>query len=120
MGDNPPPPRLIEPEPYWTYKAPPTPRSAPPGVAGDWFSLSPGMRREIWRDYQRRNQTTVSQDRGDEQAAPVVSLGDAKRAHDKQRYADLVMQTFRDAEHADRRKFLDRKAEVQIAARERL
>ncbi|MGI4800902.1 MAG: hypothetical protein ACRYG8_44135 [Janthinobacterium lividum] len=34
---------------YWTYQAPPTPLEGPPGFSGDWSSLSPGMRREIWR-----------------------------------------------------------------------
>jgi len=81
-----PEPRLIQQESYWTYKAPPTPVEAPPGMAGDWQSLSPGMRREIWRSYERL-QTPASD------AAP---------------------------QHDHRREYLDRKAAVQIAARERL
>jgi len=48
-----PTPRLIQQASYWTYKAPPTPAEAPPGMTGDWRSLTPGMRREIWRSYDR-------------------------------------------------------------------
>ena len=50
------------PEPYWTYKAPPTPTvdELPPGAfAGtqrDFEKLSPGMRREIARAAQTRQE----------------------------------------------------------------
>ena len=43
-------------EPYWTYKAPPTPGEAPPDcdmTRDQWQQLSPGYRREIWRGYDR-------------------------------------------------------------------
>lgn len=48
-----------KPESYWTYKAPPTPTfdelpdGAFKGTEADWHSLSPGMRREIVRQYER-------------------------------------------------------------------
>jgi hypothetical protein len=45
--------RLIQPATHWTYKAPPTPGEGPPGFTGNWFALSPGMRREIWRQVER-------------------------------------------------------------------
>jgi hypothetical protein len=49
--------RFDKQETYWTYKAPPTPSDPPPNskmTDTEWRSLSPGMRREIWRDYDRR------------------------------------------------------------------
>lgn len=87
-------------ETYWSWK----PGSPTPSFAGlpegcfkgtqkQFESLSPGMRREILRDFQRR---------------------------EKQRYNALVSQTFEDFERADRRQLLDRKAEVQLAAKQRL
>lgn len=91
-------PRMLECESYWAYRAPPTPAEGPPGFAGNWFALSPGMRREIWRDYERRR------------AAAKPDSG----------YAALVMEKFDEAERADRRALMDRKSAVQIAARERL
>lgn len=60
-------------------------------------------------------------ERSAQRGAPaVVNLASAKQARDRTRYAALVMKVWDDMEHADRRVFLDRKAEVQIAARERL
>lgn len=50
----------------------------------------------------------------------VSGLAAARRERDRRRYADLVLKTYDDFEHADKREFLDRKAEVQIKARERL
>lgn len=50
----------------------------------------------------------------------IVDLKAAKKEQERKRYADLVMQKFNDFEHADKREFLDRKAEVQIKARETL
>lgn len=41
---------------FWTYKAPPTPDTPPPDcdmTQKQWFQLSPGYRREIWRGYER-------------------------------------------------------------------
>lgn len=51
---------MYDPESYWTYKAAPIPDlcDLPPGTfAGtedQWQSLTPGMRREIYRDAMRR------------------------------------------------------------------
>jgi hypothetical protein len=50
----------------------------------------------------------------------VIDLKKAKKDRERERYNDLVMKTFRDFEHADKREVLDRKAEVQLNARERL
>ncbi len=45
-------------ESYWTYKASsPTPDGPPLNVSmsdSQWHSFSPGMRRAIWQDYNRR------------------------------------------------------------------
>ncbi len=117
--------RMIEPEAYWTYKTPPTQAEGPPGFKGNWFSLSPCMRREIWRDHERRVKPSEAV------SAPVaieassaadvpVDMNAARKKRERKRYADLVMKTYCDMDHADKRAFLDRKADVQIAARERL
>lgn len=40
---------------FWTYKAPAPPTDAPCGMPRDqWEQLSPGMRREIQRDWDKR------------------------------------------------------------------
>jgi hypothetical protein len=52
--------------------------------------------------------------------AKVVDLKAAKKEQERKRYAALVLKTFDEFEHADKREVLDRKAEVQIKARERL
>ena len=87
-------------ESYWTWKAAsPTPTFGElpagcfKGTQQQFESLSPGMRREILRDHQRR---------------------------EKAKYADLVMSKFEDAEHADRREQRNRAAEVNAKAREAL
>ena len=49
---------MKQPEDYWTYKGPPIPELAdlPAGIVradtteDQWESLSPGMRRTIWRE----------------------------------------------------------------------
>jgi hypothetical protein len=51
---------------------------------------------------------------------PVISLAEAKAEKERKAYAALVLSTFDQFEHDDKRDQLDRKAEVQIAARERL
>ena len=43
---------------FWTYKAPPPAPGAPAELSiprEQWESLSPGMRREITREYQRNH-----------------------------------------------------------------
>lgn len=49
-----------------------------------------------------------------------VSITDARQQRDRKRYAALVLKAWNDQEHEDKRQFLDRKAEVEIKARERL
>lgn len=82
--------RLVPQESYWTFKTPPTPDEPPPGMSpkGGWHSLSPGMRREIWRDHERRTRLAAQSE--------AATVGD------------------------QRRDYLDRKTEVQLAARHRL
>ena len=52
--------------------------------------------------------------------AKIVSLSETKKAVERKRYAALVMAAYDDMEHADKRAMLDRRAKVQIEARERL
>lgn len=45
-------------EPYWSYRAPAPPDNPPPDSKmsqEQWYSLSPGMRREIWRSFEKKN-----------------------------------------------------------------
>jgi len=49
-----------------------------------------------------------------------VSLSDARKQREKERYAALVLKTFNDFEHEDRREFLERRAEVERSGRERI
>lgn len=87
-------------ESYWTYKSSfqtPSFDALPvgcfKGTQKQFESLSPGMRREILRDHQRR---------------------------EKAKYADLGMSKFDAAEHVDRREQKQRAAEVNAKAKERL
>jgi len=88
-------------EAYWIYQAStPTPShweavelGCFKGTEAGWHSLTPGMRREIVRS--------------------------AKRKQDAAQKA-LVLEAFDDFEHQDRRSFLDRRSEVERAARQRL
>lgn len=45
--------KVKAPEPYWAFKAPPTPVDDPHGqmTRDEWESLSLGMRRQIQRDH---------------------------------------------------------------------
>lgn len=51
---------MLEPESYWSRKGPPIPeiKDLPPGTTNggedSWNSLSPGMRRTVWREALRR------------------------------------------------------------------
>lgn len=49
-----------------------------------------------------------------------IDLAELRRRRERERYAALVMKAWDDQEHAAKRDHLDRKAEVQIAARERI
>lgn len=49
--------KLIEQEPYWTFRAPPTPDRCPPDcnmTTKEWEQLSPSFRREIWRNFNKK------------------------------------------------------------------
>lgn len=50
----------------------------------------------------------------------ITDLAAAKKERERKQYAALVLKVFDEMRHADKRVALDRKAEVQIAARERL
>jgi hypothetical protein len=50
----------------------------------------------------------------------VESLADAKKRIADRKYKDLVMQTFKDFEHRDKREQLEKRAAVEAAAKERL
>ena len=50
----------------------------------------------------------------------ITSLSAARKDRERKQYAALVLKTFDEFEHADKREQLDRKAAVQIAARERI
>jgi hypothetical protein len=87
-------------ENYWTYKSSfPTPsfEGLPAGcfkgTQKQFESLSPGMRREILRDFQRR---------------------------EKKRYGDMVMQARDQQEHEVRREQKQHAAEINAKARKQL
>lgn len=50
----------------------------------------------------------------------VVDFKSAKKKVERERYNALVLKTFADMAHADKRAFLEKKAEVERAGRERL
>lgn len=50
----------------------------------------------------------------------IVSLRQAKEDMARKRYAEQVLKSFEDMEHAEKRDFLQRKAEVENASRQRL
>lgn len=49
-----------------------------------------------------------------------VSLNAEKASKERKDYAELVMSAYRDLEHADKRSFIEKKAAVEKAARQRL
>ncbi len=77
---------MREPETYWAYKQPPIPEvtDLPEGVfKGDeraWGSLSPGMRRTIWREATKHMQPAVQQHSVDDERL--------KRADEKHRQSE--------------------------------
>lgn len=50
----------------------------------------------------------------------IENLVERKKANEREKYASLVMQTFDSFEHQDKREFLERRAAVEHAARQRL
>lgn len=53
-------------------------------------------------------------------AGEPIALCSMKKAKEREAYKDLVMQTYKDFEHRDRRNFLEKKSSVERAARNRL
>lgn len=53
-------------------------------------------------------------------APKVISLKEAKEQAKRKKYAALVLSKFDDFEHADKREFLDRKAAIENASRQKL
>lgn len=83
---------------YWTYRAPKPEPQAPTELDmsdADWNSLSPGMRREITRQFEKKHRIN-----------PV--------------YAQRVMECLDEFERQDRRQLKDRKADIERAGRQRL
>lgn len=56
----------------------------------------------------------------DDGTKKVEALSDAKKRLEKARYNRLVLKAFNDMEHADKRAFLDKKAVIEAANREKL
>lgn len=50
----------------------------------------------------------------------IVNLKAAKKEREREKYNALVMQAFKSMEHADKRAFLEKKAEVERVGRESL
>lgn len=50
----------------------------------------------------------------------VTDLAKARQDKKKREYADLVLKAWDDADHADRRAFLDKKAAIENANRQKL
>lgn len=120
---------MREPESYWTRKGPPIPDAAdlPAGTfKGDekaWCSLSPGMRRDIWRDALFREararqipDDVIARLRTATISGGLTTLDDYLFAFER---ADAARQTI--AEDVDRLRRADathQQSEVRIAARE--
>lgn len=50
----------------------------------------------------------------------TVNLSEARKRKEKERYAALVIRAWEDFDHEDKREQLERRADVERAARERL
>ena len=53
-------------------------------------------------------------------AAKIETLADAKKRLARQKYNALVLKTFDDMTHQEKRGFLERRAAIEAASRERL
>ena len=120
---------MKQPDSYWTHKGPPIPEvgDLPPGTFGGkergWNSLSPGMRRTIWRDEIQREarergfpEDVLSRLRTATIAGGLSSLDGYLMLFESQ---DAARQTIReDAERLARADAMHRQGEVQITARE--
>ena len=123
---------MREPENYWSRKGPPIPeaRDLPPGSLGEpdedkWCSLSPGMRREIWRNAIQREAVNrnlpadiLSRLRAATISGGLSTLDDYLMLFERQDAARQVIRE--DAERLARADAAHTQASVQIAARESL
>ena len=50
----------------------------------------------------------------------IVDMASEKKRLEKEKYASLVMQCWDDQEHTEKRKMLDRREQVNFAAKDRL
>lgn len=119
------------PEGYWTRKGPPLPeaRDLPEGEFSgnerDWQSLSPGYRRTIWRNALHReavgrglSEKTISRLKCATIDGGLGSLDEYLAEFEREDAARPAIRE--DAERLSRANDLNRKADVQIAAREAL
>lgn len=123
---------MREPENYWSRKGPPIPevRDLPPGSFREldedkWCSLSPGMRREIWRGAIQREAASrnlpadiLSRLRVATISGGLSALDDYLMLFERQDAARQVIRE--DAERLARADAAHAKSETQIAAREAL
>lgn len=122
---------MREPESYWTRKGPPIPDAGdlPSGTfSGDerkWASLSPGMRRTIWRDAIQREAAArgLPDDMLRRLRATTVSggigmLDDYLVLFERQDAARAVIRE--DAERLSRADAMQAQSEAQITGREKL
>lgn len=120
---------MREPESYWSRKSPPIPEAhdLPSGsFSGDevkWYSLSPGMRREIWRDAIYRE--AMGRNLSPEIISRVRTMTISGSLSSLDEYLDAIAQidarrppVKEDVEMLERADMMHRKSEVQIAARE--
>lgn len=119
------------PENYWTRKGPHIPevKDLPPGACAaggrGWESLSPGMRREIWRDAIRREAIGRGHSADMQSRVRVMTITGTMSTLDE--YLDAIAREDEsrsplpeDARRLERADDLHRQGEVQIAARETL
>jgi hypothetical protein len=122
---------MLEQEKYWTRKGPPIPeeKDLPAGtfrgVGRGWESLSPGMRREIWRDATRRE--AVERGLPQDVIARVHALTITGSLSTLDEYLEVIAITDskrpalrEDVERMERADQQHEQSTVQIAARETL
>lgn len=122
---------MLEPEKYWTRKGPPIPEEEdlPAGTgrcAGrGWESLSPGMRREIWRDAIRREAVERGLRQDIIARVRALTITGSLSSLDEYLEAITIIDSKRpaireDMERMDRADQQHEQSAVQIAAREAL
>ncbi len=119
------------PESYWTRKGPhiPEAKDLPPGACAagglGWESLSPGMRREIWRDAIRRETIVRGLSADIQSRIRAMTIAGTMSTLDEYLGAIAREDAKRsplpeDARRLERADDLHRQGEVQISAREAL